>query len=145
MSSASIKDIKFEKGPAKRKLTKQEAAELGAGTFTMRLHVFNNRRELSRVFLSIIPGTIDTLPNNIRHFNTLETFPVLLYPMYDMDGERTQAELFPPAEPGEKYGLHTLGVVNSLVMPLATDDLVLTIDPCQFITSIRYLMGQTTG
>ena len=47
--------------------------------------------------------------------------------------------------PGEKYGLHTLGVVNSLVMPLATDDLVLTIDPCQFITSIRYLMGQTTG
>ena len=97
MSSASIEDIKFEKGPAKRKLMKQEAAELGAGTFTMRLHVFNNRRELSRVFLSIIPGTIDTLPNNIRHFNTLETFPVLSYPMYNRDGECTQAELSPPA------------------------------------------------
>ena len=145
MSSASIEDIKFEKGPAKRKLTKQKAAELGAGTFTMRLHLYNDKKDLSRVFLSIIPGTIDALPNDIRHFNNLESFPVLSYPMYDRDGDRTQAELFPPAEPERKYGLYGLGVINSLAMPLVTDNLVLAVDPRQYITAIRYLMLQTTG
>ena len=60
--------------------------------------------------------------------------------MYNRDGEKTQAELFPPAEPGKKYGLHGLGLVNTLAMPLATDDLMITVDPRQFITSIRYPM-----
>ena len=31
-----IDNIKFEKGPAKHPLTREEAEELGAGTFTMR-------------------------------------------------------------------------------------------------------------
>ena len=112
--------------------------EIGAGTFSMRLHLFNDARESSKVFLSIIPGTIDTLPNDIRHYNALETFPVLSYPMINKDGQKTRAELFPPAEPGKKFGLHGLGVVNTMALPVATDDLAITIDPRQFVTCIRY-------
>ena len=138
VSSASLDNIKYKKGPAKHRLTKQEARELGAGIFTCWLYIFNDTNQTSEVFLSIIPGTIDTLPAGIRHYNTLETFPVLSYPMINKDGQKTRAKLFPPAEPGKKLGLHGLGVVNTMVLPLATDDLAITIDPCQFVTCIRY-------
>ena len=80
MSSASLEDIKFEKGAAKRRLTPQEAAELGAGTFILRLHLFNEKKDSSRVFLSIIPGTIDDLPNKIRHFKNLESLAHFIVP-----------------------------------------------------------------
>ena len=64
--------------------------------------------------------------------------------MYDRDGD-CKAELFPPAEPGRKFGTYVLGVINSIAMPLATNDLVLTVDPRQYFTSIRYIMLRTTG
>ena len=61
------------------------------------------------MFLNIAPGTIDAPPAEIRAYNTMETFPVLSYPMTNMDGMKTKAELFPPADPAKKYGLHSLG------------------------------------
>ena len=138
VSSASLDDIKFEKGPAKPRLTRQKDSKIGAGTFTCCLHLFNNARESSKVVLSIIPWTIDTLPNDIRHYNALETFPVLSYPMINRDGQKMRAELFPPAEPGKKSGLHGLGVVNTMALPVATDNLDITINSRQFVTCIRY-------
>ena len=49
MLSTSLDAIKFKKGPAKHPLTKQEAREIGAGTFTMRLRIFNNTRDTCKV------------------------------------------------------------------------------------------------
>ena len=63
-----------------------------------------------------------------RHYNTMETFPVLSYPINNMDGLKTKAE----------YGLHSLGLVNTLAIPVATDNLAITIDPRQLIRCIRY-------
>ena len=134
-----LDDVKFEKGPAKRRLTRQEAEELGAGVFTLRLHLFNEKKDSSRVFLSLIPGTVDDLPPGIQHFNDRESFPTLLYPMYDSDGDSKHARLSPPADPGRKFGTYVLGVINTIALPLATDGLVLTVDPRQYINSIRYL------
>ena len=90
------------------------------------------------MFLNIIPATIDTLPADIRHYNTLETFPVISYQMKSRDGQKTKAKLFPPADPGRNYGLHGLGLVNTLSLPVATDELAITIDPRQFVRCIRY-------
>ena len=58
--------------------------------------------------------------------------------MINKDGQKTRAELFPPAEPGKKFSLHGLGVVNTMALPVATDDLAITIDPRQLVTCIRY-------
>ena len=90
------------------------------------------------MFLNIVPGTIDALPAEIRAYNTMETFPVLSYPMTNMDRMKTKAELFPPDDLAKKYGLHSLGLVNTLAIPVATDDLAITIDPCQLVRCIRY-------
>ena len=61
------------------------------------------------------------------------------------DGQKTKAELFPPAEPGKKFGLHGLGVVNTMALQVATDELAITIDPRQFVTCIRYHSGKLQG
>ena len=58
--------------------------------------------------------------------------------MNNMDGLKTKAELFPLADPANKYGLHTLRMVNTLAIPVVTDDLAITIDPRQLIMCIRY-------
>ena len=90
------------------------------------------------MFLNIVPWTIDALPAEIRHYNTLETFPVLSYLMTNMDRLKTKAKLFPPADLAKKYGLHSLGLVSTLAIPVATDDLAITMDPRQLIRCIRY-------
>ena len=92
-----------------------------------------------------MPGTVDALPADIRHYNSLETFPVISYQMNSRDGKKTEAELFPPAEPGRKYGLHCLGFVNTLSLPVATDELAITIDPGQLLKCIRYCPPELQG
>ena len=57
--------------------------------------------------------------------------------MYSRYGQKTKAKLFSPADPGRKYGLHGLGVVNTMSLPVATDKLAITIDPRQFVRCIR--------
>ena len=92
-----------------------------------------------------MPGTIDTLPADIRHYNSLETFPVISYQMNSRDGKKTEAELFPLADPGRKYGLHCLGLVNTLSLPVATDEPAITIDPGQLLKCIRYCPRELQG
>ena len=75
----------------------------------LRFHVFIDSKESCKGFRNIVSGTIDA-------YNTLETFPVLSYPMNSMDGTKTKAELFPLADPAKKFGLHSLGLVNSLAI-----------------------------
>ena len=80
---------------------------------------------------------IDALPAEIRSFNGLETFPVLSYPMNSNDRTKTNAELYPPADPAKRFGLYSLGLVNSLAIPIATDQLAITVDPSQLIRLVR--------
>ena len=104
----------------------------------LRFHVFLDSKESCKVFLNIVPGTIDSLPAEIRSFNGLETFPVLIYIMNSMDGTKTKAELFPTADPAKKFGLHSLKLVNSLAIPVVTDNLAITVDPSHLVRCIRY-------
>ena len=57
VSSASLDEIKFEQVVVKRQLTLQEAEELGAGEFSMRIHLFVEAKDSTRVFLSVLPRT----------------------------------------------------------------------------------------
>ena len=66
-----------------------------------------------------------------------ESFPALSYEMYDRDGISKYIGLFPPAEPGKKYGTYVLGVINTIALPLASEGLAMTMDPRQYITCIR--------
>ena len=90
------------------------------------------------MFLNIVPGTLDALLAEIRSFNGLETFPVISYPMNNMDGTKTKAELYPLADLAKKFGLYSPGLVNSLAIPIATDNLASPIDPSQLVRRIRY-------
>ena len=84
--SVSLEAIKYEQGSVKRQITVQEAKELGAGEFSMRLHLFVEARDATRVFLSILPGNQDDLPENIRHMRDRESFPALSYELWDREG-----------------------------------------------------------
>ena len=79
MSSDSVDEIKYELGPTKRALTKEEAAALGAGTFSMRVHTFITARDKAKIFLNMIPGTTATLPPEVMVYNGQESFPVVSY------------------------------------------------------------------
>ena len=101
--------IHHEVAPAPAPAHSLAVAPAPALRIHLRLHIFIDTKETCQVFLNITPGTIDTLPADIQHWNTMETFPVLSYPMNSIDGQKTKAELFPPADPGRKFGLHGLG------------------------------------
>ena len=137
MSSASLDEIKFEQGVVKRPLTLQEAEELGAGEFSMRLHLFVEAKDSTRVFLSVLPGNSDNLPGAIRHMVDRESFPTLSYKLWDKEGVLKYIGLFPLADPGKKFGTYVLGVINTITLPMATEGLAMTIDPRQNITCIR--------
>ena len=70
---------------------------------------------------------------------------MLSYPMNSMDGQKMKAKLLPPADPARKYGLHGLGLVNTLALPVATDDLAITIEPHQLVRCIRYYQCKLQG
>ena len=116
MSSDSITEIKFKMGPTKKEVTKEEAAVMGVGTFNMRLHVFVPTRDRAQIFFNLIPGSPATLPADIMAYNGLESFPVLSFPMKNMDNREYRAEIFPPADPGVKYGIYSLGLINTLAI-----------------------------
>ena len=140
MSSEAINEIRFEVGAAKREITREEAAALGAGAFHMRLHIFIPTRDRAQIFFNLIPGSPATLPTDIMAYNGLESFPVVSFPMKNRENKEYRAEIFPPADPGVKYGVYSLGLVNSLAIPVdetAGDAPEVKIDPGQLIRCTR--------
>ena len=139
MDSDTLDNVKFEQGPAKCQLTLQEAEDLGAGVFQLRLHIFTEDRDRSRVFLSVLPGTLDDLSPRLKAMADRDSFPTLSYELWDPEGDNKFAMLYPPAGEGKKFGVYVLGVINTLALPLATEALVISVDPKQYLTAVRYL------
>ena len=141
MSSDSVDKIKYEVGATKRQITKDEAAALGAGSFSMRMHAFVTARDKAKIFLNMIPGSPATLPPEIIAYNGQESFPVLSYPLKDKGNKEYNAEIFPPADPGVKYGVYSLGLINTLAIrepgPPGEGPEV-GIDPRQLVRCSRY-------
>ena len=141
MSSDSVDEITYEMGPAKRAITREEAAALGAGIFSMRIHTFVTARDRAKLFLNMIPGTTATLPQEIMVYNGQESLPVVSYAIKDNENKEATAEIFPPpADPGARYGVHTFGLVNSLAIPIDETDgegTEVTIDPGQLVRCTR--------
>ena len=140
MTSDSVDEITFEMGPTKKAITREEAAALGAGTFSMRLHTFITARDKAKMFLNMIPGTTASLPPEVMVYNGQESLPVVSYAIKDKGNKEAIAELFPPADPGARYGVHTLGLVNSLAIPIDETDgegTEVKIDPGQLVRCTR--------
>ena len=102
------------------------------------MHVFLDNRESAKVWLNIMPGTVATLPVDISVYHSLESFQVVSYAKKNRDGRGANANLFPPADPRRKYGLHSLGLINTLSMRVPTDRPTIDIDPSQLIRCTRY-------
>ena len=100
------------------------------------MHVFLDNKESAKVWLNIMPGTVNTLPVDIMIYHSLESFPVISYPMKNRDGKDTKAKLFPPADPGRKYGLHSLGLINTLSTHVPTDSPAIAVG--QLVRCTRY-------
>ena len=140
MTSDSVDEITFEMGPTKKAITREEAAALGAGTISMRLHTFITARDKGKLFLNMIPGTTASLPPEVMVYNGQESLPVVSYVIKDKENKEATAELFPPADPGARYGVHTLGLVNSLAIPIDETDgegTEVKIDPGQLVRCTR--------
>ena len=109
----------------------------------LRIHVFIDCKNRVKVWLNIIPSTLGLVPPAITMFTSLESFPVVSYPMKGHDGKEIHARLFPPADPGKNYGIMTLGLVNSLAAVAVVTGPAVTVDPAQLVRSARYLFGST--
>ena len=100
--------------------------------------MFLDTKEGAKVWLNLMPGTVGNLPASINMFSHLESFPVVSYPMRNQDGTETHARLFPPADPVKRYGLATLGLINSLAMAAAPEDPPVVVDPGNLVRCTRY-------
>ena len=90
------------------------------------------------MWLYLVPGTVGNLPASINMFSNLESFPVLSYLMKSQDGTETHARLFPPADPVKRYGLATLGLINSLAVAAAPENPPVVVDPGNLVRCTRY-------
>ena len=100
--------------------------------------MFLDTKEGAKVWLNLMPGTVGTLPAAINMFHNLESFPVVSYVMRNQDGKDTHTRLFPPADPGKRYGLATLGLCNTLAMTAIAEDPPITVDPGHLVRCTRY-------
>ena len=103
-----------------------------------RFHVFIDTKDRARVWLNLMPGTVGNLPASINMYSNLESFPVLSYPMKSQDGTETHARLYPPADPAKKFGLASLGIINSLAIPVTPEAQPVTVDPGNLVRCTRY-------
>ena len=107
----------------------------------MRLHIFIPTRDRAQIFFNLIPGSPATLPTDIMAYNGLESFPVVSFPMKNRENKEYRAEIFPPADPGVKYGVYSLGLINTLAIrepgPPGEGPEV-GIDPRQLVRCSRY-------
>ena len=71
-------------------------------------------------------------------FNNLESFPVVSFPMKNKENREYKAEIFPPADPGVKYGLYSLGLINTLAVREPAEGPEVEIDPSQLVRCTRY-------
>ena len=103
-----------------------------------RLHIFMDTKDRAKVWLNLMPGTVRNLPASINMFSNLESFPVLSYPMKSQDGTETHARLYPPADPAKKFGLASLGIINSLAVPVTSETPPVVVDPGNLVRCTRY-------
>ena len=103
-----------------------------------RFHVFVDTKERARVWLNLMPGTVGNLPASVNMYSNLESFPVLSYPMKSQDGTETHARLYPPAEQAKKYGIASLGIINSMAVPVTPEAHPVTVDPGNLVRCTRY-------
>ena len=103
-----------------------------------RFHVFVDTKDRARVWLNLMPGTVGNLPASVNMYSNLESFPVLSYTMKSQDGTETHARLYPPADPARKYGIASLGIINSLAVPVTPEAHPVTVDPGNLVRCTRY-------
>jgi hypothetical protein len=103
-----------------------------------RFHIFMDTKDRAKVWLNLMPGTVGSLPASINMFSNLESFPVLSYPMKSQDGSETHARLYPPADPAKKFGLASLGLINSLAVPATPETPPVVVDPGNLVRCTRY-------
>ena len=126
------------KGPACREMTPREVQELGATDLTLRLHLFGESKKRTHVFLSILPGALTELSNRLGGLTERQSFLTLSYDVQHPTLDRNKgARISPPADPGRNYATYSLGLINTIAMPTATDDMAPIIDPKQCMTSIK--------
>ena len=139
--STSLEPPTYKKGanPREREITHQEAKALGVGAYSMRLHLFTETRDTTKVFLSILLGTLQDLEPRLRGLTDRKSFRVVSYKMYHPILQPKYAKLFPPADLTRHFWVYALGLINAILMPVATKEIQPKIDPKQYITSIRYV------
>ena len=103
-----------------------------------RFHVFVDTKDRAKIWLNLMPGTVGNLPASINMYSNLESFPVLSYPMKSQDGTETHARLYPPADPAKKFGLASLGIINSLAVPVTPETPPVVVDPGNLVRCTRY-------
>ena len=104
---------------------------------SLHLHLFLENKNTTRVFLSMLPGSIQDLELKLKALANRESFPNVSYTLQHPTLQEKYAKLFPPADLLRHFGIYPLGVVNSILMNVATEGIQPKVDPEQYVDSIR--------
>ena len=78
-SDTVMPKIKFVTESVRREITPQQAGHFGVGTFIFRLHLLLEAKESMRVWVTLLPGSKDTMSERLKPLMGNSTFPILSF------------------------------------------------------------------
>ena len=136
-SDAMMDKIQYMSGPSRRDISPQQANEQGTGPFLLRLHILPESRTNARVWVSLLPGTKDSLDERLRGLLSDPTFPVISLELSHKTKKNKKGAALMPKAPNPKMGIYCLSLVDSTMF--SQGGAQPTVDPTSYLNAMKGL------
>ena len=139
VTSESLADnIQYVQGNLKRDITPGQAAEQGTGPFMARLHVLPEARATARVWISLLPGTKNSLDERLRGLLGNPTFPVLSFELSHKTRREKKSAALAPKSSNQKIGVYCTALIDSTMASQGGE--TPTVDPTSYLNALKGLV-----
>ena len=123
-SDTVMPKIKFVTESVRREITPQQAGHFGVGTFIFRLHLLLEAKESMRVWVTLLPGSKDTMSERLKPLMGNSTFPILSFELAHRTKKNVKSAALMPKASNQKMGIFALAIVDSTMAerPPGTDE-----------------------
>ena len=142
VTSQSIGEkIKYVTGNVKRQITPQQAGEFGVGTFFFRFHLLPEAKDELRVWISVLPGSKDTMSERLKPLMGKNTFPSLSYELMHRTIKNVKGATLKPKASNQKMGVFPLAMVDGTMVE-NVENVPPKVDPKSYVEGIRGLCAK---
>ena len=142
VTSQSIDEkIKYVTGNVKRQITPQQAGEFGVGTFFFRFHLLPEAKDELRVWISVLPGSKDTMSERLKPLMGKNTFPSLSYELMHRTIKNVKGATLKPKASNQKMGVFPLAMVDGTMVE-NVENVPPKVDPTSYVEGIRGLCAK---